>query len=309
MKKKKIIVFGCQQIAVDSINFLAKQRDVEIPLVVTYELPMDKTYGYKSVLEEARKKNLNAIKPDRINESLIKKIEEIKPDVIFSIYYRKIFPKELLNIPSLGCINIHPGLLPYYKGPVPTAWAIMNGEKHFGVTIHYMDYGVDTGDILVQNKYEIFGEETGYELYTRAMKLGAKMLEENFYKILNKEIKPYKQSGAGSYYGRKGWRYIIDWQQKAEDIRNIIRVHARPYNSAESPLLNRYVLMDKASILDNKNYILQGPGKIVDVLSDKRLIVSCADGFLRLDKYDIYPKLTKLEEDIYLKIGNKFGSI
>nr|CAJ71368.1 similar to methionyl-tRNA formyltransferase [Candidatus Kuenenia stuttgartiensis] len=306
MIKKKIVVFGCQQIGVDFIDFLLTREDIEISLVVTYELPMDKTYGYKSVLEEATKRGLKVINPNRITESLIQEIKEINPYVIFSIYYRKIFHRELLKIPEIGCINIHPSLLPEYRGPVPTAWALMNGEKFFGITIHHMDEGTDTGDILVQEQYEIFDNETGYELYTRTMKLGAEMLKRNFYKILNKEIKPYKQSGIGSYYGKKLGKYTIDWQDKAEYIRNMIRVHAKPYNPAEALLLNRYVIINKATIIRDEKYVLQGAGKIVDILEDKKLIVSCVDGFLRLNEYEIFPKLTEIEEEIYLKIGNKF---
>lgn len=308
MNKKKIVLFACQQIGVDFIDFLLTKEDIEISLVVTYELPMDKTYGYKSVLEEALKGGLKVINPNRITESLIQEIKEIRPDVIFSVYYRKIFPSKLLKIPQLGCINIHPSLLPEYRGPVPTAWAIMNGENFFGITVHYMDKGIDTGDILVQERYEIFENETGYELYTRAMKLGTEMLKRNFYKILNKGIKPYKQSGKGSYYGKKPAKYTINWQEKAEYIINMIRVQGKPYNPAEAILLNRYIMINKATIIRDEKYVLQGPGKIVDILEDKKIIVSCVDGFLRLDEYEIFPKLTEIEEGIYLKIGNKFDS-
>lgn len=306
MEKRKIVVFGCQQIAVGFIRFLLAQRDIEIPLVLTYELPLDKTYGYKSVFEEASKDGLNVKKPKELTASVITEIQRISPDVIFSVYYRKIFSEKLLQIPPLGCINVHPSLLPHYRGPVPTAWAIMNAEKYFGITLHYMDKQIDTGDILIQKRFEIFDDETGFELYTRAMKLGVEMLKENFYKILNKELTPYKQSGVGSYYGRSTWRYVIDWQDKAENIRNMIRVHAKPYNPAESLLLNRYMLINKATIVNNEKYTLQGPGKIVDVLEDKKLVISCSDGFLRLDEYEIFPPLTKIEEGIYLKAGNRF---
>lgn len=306
MNKKKIVVFGCQQIAVDFINFLLTLRDVDVSLIVTYELPLDKTYGYKSVIEEFTKKGMNVKMPSSINAAIIREIENIRPDAIFSVYYRKIFPAKVLELPKVGCINIHPALLPFYRGPVPTAWAIMNGEKYFGITIHYMDAGVDTGDILVQKKYGISEEETGYELYTRAMRSGARLLMDNFHKIMEKQIVPRRQKGTGSYYGKMHWRHIIDWKKKAEDIRNMIRVHARPYNTAEALLLNRYVLINKTTVVNGGKYVLQGPGKIVDILKDKRLVVSCADGFLRLEEYDIFPKLSVMEEEIYLKKGNSF---
>ena len=131
----KVVVFGCQQIAVDFIAFL-KSKNVTISLIVTYELPLDKTYGYESVLDKFSSDKIELINPKRVDGDLISKIKSISPDIIFSIYYRKILPNSILKIPRLGCINIHPSLLPKYRGPIPTAWAIERGEKTFGITIH-----------------------------------------------------------------------------------------------------------------------------------------------------------------------------
>ena len=141
--------------------------------------------------------------PPRITKSLIDRVRDINPDYIFSIYYRQILPKSLLSSAKISCINIHPSLLPQYRGPVPTAWTIENGEKEFGITIHLMDEGIDTGDILVQKKYPIIENETGFELYTRGMKLGYELLVENFNKIVNEKIPAIPQVGIGSYFGKK----------------------------------------------------------------------------------------------------------
>lgn len=303
----KVIVFGCQQIVVDFIRYIKDLSYVTIPLIVTYELPLDKTYGYESVFERATEIGLTVVNCDRISESLINNIKIIEPDIIFSVYFRAIFPEALLNIPRLGCINVHPSLLPDYRGPTPTAWAIINGEKEFGITIHYMDKGIDTGDILIQKKDAIGYDETGYELYTRAMKLGAQLLIENFDKIINREIASFKQIDIGSYYGKKTGRYIIDWQQKCDVIRNLVRVHSKPYNPAETMLFNRYILVNKVTVIKDSKYIPQGVGKIVDILPGKKLIVSCVDGCLRLDDYEIFPSLTEDEKKIYFRIGAKFG--
>ncbi len=108
-----------------------------------------------------------------------------------------------------------------------------------------MDEAIDTGDILVQKSYKIGDEETGYELYTRAMKLGADLFKNHFDKIINEKIKPIPQKGIGSYYGKKSGRFIIDWQMPLEKIKNKIRVHAKPFNPAETILFNRYVLVNK----------------------------------------------------------------
>jgi len=300
----KIVVFGCQQIAVDFIKYLLQCPDVEICLIVTYELPLDVTYGYESVLENFANCGLDVRHPSSISTALIHEIKALNPDIIFSLYYRKIFPAKLLSVPRLGCVNVHPSLLPDYRGPTPTAWSILNNEADVGVTIHVMDEGIDTGDILVQQKVAVDENETGYELYTRTMKLGAALLIENFYNIVDQKIQPYKQAKGGSYFGKIEARYVIDWKQRAIQIKNLVRVHAPPYNSAECILLNRHVFVHAVEILVDFDYVVQKPGRIIRVLDGDQLIVSCADSCLLLTDYDVFPALNAVERTIYLKEGN-----
>jgi methionyl-tRNA formyltransferase len=301
----KVVVFGCQQIAVDFIRFIIDRDNVTLSLIVTYELPLDKTYGYESVIDEFSSSEIKVLNPRRVNSELVEEIRGIQPDIIFSIYYRQILPQSLLEIPTLGCINIHPGLLPKYRGPIPTAWAIQNGEKEFGITLHYMDKGIDTGEIIIQEKYNIIHDETGYELYTRAMKLGTQLLKNNFEKFINGNTESVVQKGRGSYYGKKNGKYLIDWQLPAEDIRNMIRVHAEPFNPAEALLFNRYIFINKSKVVYDEKYPEQGVGKIVDIVDGNKLVISCAEGCLLLEDFKIVPELTDEEKEIYFKIGNK----
>lgn len=303
----KIVIFGCQQIAVDFIRYISSLKGITISLIVTYELPLDETYGYDSVIKEFSGSNIEIINPKRVNSELVTKIEAIKPDIIFSVYYRHILPKSLLKIPRLGCINIHPGLLPKYRGPVPTAWTIQNGEKEFGITIHLMDQGIDTGPILIQEKYSINNEETGYELYTRAMVLGFQLLKDNFNNIISGKIQPIAQKGIGSYYGKKNGKYFIDWKNTAEKINNMIRVHAEPFNPAETILFNRYILINKAKVIYDEKIPAQGGGRILEIQDGNKILVSCAEGCLLLVDFKIVPELKDNEKHIYLKIGNKLG--
>ena len=299
---KKLVIFGCQQIAVDFIKYVKDQSNVTISLIVTYELPLDKTYGYESVIENFKDSDIEVLSPRRVTKSLVDHIRVIDPDYIFSIYYRQILPKPLLSLAKFSAINIHPSLLPNYRGPVPTAWIIENGEKYFGITIHLMDDGIDTGDILIQEKYLILKNETGFELYTRGMKLGFNLLRKNFSSIINNKIKPKPQVGSGSYYGKKNGKYVISWQESAQKINNKIRVHSKPYNPAETSLFNRYIFINKAKVIDSAKYPAQGCGKIVDVIENEKLVISCAKGCLILEDFEIIPKLTKQEKKIYIKL-------
>lgn len=302
---KKIVIFGCQQIAVDFIRFLIKQNGVSIPLIVTYELPLDKTYGYESVIENFSNTDLEVISPPRVTESVVDKVRSIRPDYIFSIYYRQILPKSLLSLAKYSSINIHPSLLPEYRGPIPTAWAIERGEKYFGISIHLMDEGIDTGDILVQEKYKIKDDETGFELYSRGMKLGFELLCKNFKSIIENKIIPVPQKGIGSYFGKKNGKYKISWQEDATKINNMIRVHSKPYNPAETSLFNRYIFINRAKVVNDAKYPSQGCGKIVDIIEEDKLVISCAKGCLILEDYTVTPSLSKEERKIYFKIGNK----
>lgn len=302
----KVVVFACQQIGVDFLKFLLLRDDVVISLVLTYELPLDATYGYESVLEFCNENNLNAINPKSVSSDIIKEIISIEPDVIFSIYYRKILPPVLIDLPALGCINIHPSMLPFYRGPVPTAWAIQNGEQQFGITVHLMDSGIDTGPILIQESYEIMQNETGYELYTRAMKLGVKMLVDNFEYIVNPKRLLKPQKGIGSYFGKKNGKCFIDWKMKVSEIKNLVRVHAKPFNPAEATLFNKYFLINKVSIFNIPDKPLQGAGKIVRVFDNRTFVVSCSDGYLLVEDYEVVPDINEQEIKIYLKEGNRF---
>ena len=174
---RRVILFGCQAISIEILRYLALQKDIEVSKVITYEVLSDVSRGQESVITVAEDLGIEMLSPPRVSSDLIEEIRSINPDLIISAYYRKIFPKELIEIPRLGIVNIHPSLLPYYRGPVPTAWAILNNETKFGITIHKVDAGIDTGDILVQSKHDIGDDETGYELYLRAMKLGAKPID------------------------------------------------------------------------------------------------------------------------------------
>jgi methionyl-tRNA formyltransferase len=304
----KVIIFGCQAISIEIMRYLHGRHDIDIPRVYTYEVLSDISRGQESVIDVANELGINIYSPNRVSMNVVNEIKEINPDIIISAYYRKIFPKTLFDASKLGVINIHPSLLPYYRGPVPTAWAIINNEKEFGITIHQVDAGIDTGDILVQKKYDIDEDETGYELYLRAMEKGAKLLIDNFDDIIHNKNKPKKQSPGGSYFGKLNSRVLIDWREKASYIKNQVRVRAIPYNPIETILENKYFFINKVSIIKNNKYPIQVPGKILKVYDDNTFDVSCSNGALHVEEYDVYPPFSKIEKEIYLKAGQSFSN-
>tara|TARA_B110000003_G_scaffold276570_1_gene323985 strand:+ start:2015 stop:2944 length:930 start_codon:yes stop_codon:yes gene_type:complete len=303
---KKVILFGCQAISIEILRFLHAQSDVEVVKVITYEVVADISRGQESIKTVATELGIDVSSPSRISSELVEEIKNAQPDLIISAYYRKIFPKKLIDIPPLGIINIHPSLLPHYRGPVPTAWAILNGESEFGITIHKVDTGIDTGDILVQASYPIGDDETGFELYLRAMALGASLLIKHFSQIIENKIIPTKQSKGGSYYGKLKTRTNLDWKQSAEMIKNNVRIRAHPYNPIETILDNKYFFINKVKVIYKHDFPIQIPGRILKVADDDTFIVSCSDGVVHVLDYGVYPSFTDIEKKLYLKVGRIF---
>lgn len=303
----RALVFGGQQIGVDCLDFLLRQKEIQVLQVVTKESPWDKVYGYASMAEFCRSKKIPVITPENLSPDLIFQMEKMCPDIIFSFYSRHLFPSRLVNLPRFGCINIHPSLLPFYRGPAPTAWALEQGETHFGITIHKIDEGIDTGDILIQQRYPIGNKETGFQLFTRSMKLGTDLFKKNYHKIINQKIKPRKQNGIGSYFGKKDPICFLDWRKTTDEIERLVRVYAKPYNMVRTTLKDRELWIDRICPIRDKKRKAQGSGKIVKVYHDGRLLVSTVDGFIVLEVYEIKPSLKKKEQLSYLKCGTILG--
>src|SRR4051794_19945405 len=160
---KKVLLFTPKDIENGFFPYL-HPRDKIFLVVVTQRTRRDEIYGYRATLDLCREKGVEVHTPKALDDAFLSEVERLAPDLVICAYYPRIFPRRLIDIPPLGCINVHPGLLPEYRGTFPTPWCILNNETEIGVTVHYMNEGIDTGDILVQQRYPILPEETGHEL-------------------------------------------------------------------------------------------------------------------------------------------------
>ena len=304
--KKKIVIFGCQKITYDLINFLLKKKNVELSLVVTYELPHDYIVSGVDIIKLCKKKKIKTKIAKKIDKNIEDSIKNIAPDLIISSYYRKILTKPIWSASKTLSINIHPSILPFYRGPVPTAWMLLNMEKHAGVTIHKIDQTIDGGDILFQKKFKISKSETGYGLYIKSMNEGFSLFKKNFHRLLNSKIKSYKQKKGGSYYGSRDDFDLINWKQKSEEIDALVRMRSYPYNIAQTIMYNRYFFINSIKILNNK-ILIQKPGKILKVNNDGTFIVSTSNGSVLIKDYSVVPKFKNInEKKIYIKKGSSF---
>jgi methionyl-tRNA formyltransferase len=179
------------------------------------------------VKEFALEKNIQVFQPLKIrkNTEFIEKIKELNPDVICVVAYGKILPKEILDIPQYGCINVHGSLLPKYRGAAPIQWSVINGDKETGVTTMYMDIGMDTGDMILKEKVSIGENETTGELWSRLSKIGGELLVKTL-KLIEKGNAPRTKQGEDYTIAPMLDKEIaqIDWNNKtAEQIKNLIR--------------------------------------------------------------------------------------
>lgn len=179
------------------------------------------------VKQFAIEKGLKIYQPQKVrnNPEFIEEIKNINPDVICVVAYGKILPKELLDIPKLGCINVHGSLLPKYRGAAPIQWAVLNGDKTTGITTMYMNEGMDTGDMILKEEVEIGADETTGELWDRLADIGAKLLIETL-ELIEKGKAPREKQGEDFTLAPMLNKEMakIDWEnKKAVEIKNLVR--------------------------------------------------------------------------------------
>lgn len=223
----------------------------------------------------ALKNNIKVYQPVTLkNEEIIDNIKNLKPDIIVVVAYGKILPKEILDIPKYGCINIHGSLLPKYRGAAPIQWSIINGEKITGVTTMLMDEGLDTGDILLKKEIEILEDDTSESLFKRMSCIGADLLVETIELLEKGALNRTKQDEALSSYTRiiKKIDGNIDWNKPSRDIYNLIRGMI-PWPVAYTyTKQNKLLKIYKAKLSDMSSDV---PGKVLNI---DPLVISCGGG-------------------------------
>jgi len=181
---------------------------------------------YTPTKQFAVEKGIKSLQPEKIrkNEEFLNEIRNLKPDIIVVVAYGKILPKELLEIPRYGCMNVHGSLLPKYRGAAPIQWAIINGEKTTGITTMKLDTGMDTGDMYLTEEVEIKDDDTYGSLYEKLKVVGAKLAVKTLDCIVEKTITPKKQPESftiAPMIFKENCK--IDYKNPARTIVNLVR--------------------------------------------------------------------------------------
>jgi methionyl-tRNA formyltransferase len=224
----RIVFMGTPDFAVPSLNALIDAGH-DIPVVITRP---DRQKGRGRVLamtpvkEEALKNDIKVLQPEKIkDEGFIKDLKAFAPEMVVVVAYGKILPGSIIDMPPMGCINLHASLLPKYRGAAPINWAIINGEGESGITTMFMDRGMDTGPILMAETVPIGIDDTAAELHDTLKERGSKLLVKTIDLLSSGAITPTPQDDSKATYAPmlKKEDGLIDWKKGAEEIRNLVR--------------------------------------------------------------------------------------
>lgn len=212
------------------------------------------------VKQFAIENNIPIYQPIKIknNEEFIKEIKELNPDIICVVAYGKILPKEILDIPKYGCINVHGSLLPKYRGAAPIQWAIINGERTTGITTMYMDIGMDTGDMILKEEVEIGEDETTGKLWERLSKIGGTLLVKTI-NLIEQGRAPREKQGEDYTVAPMLSKEMaeIDWNKKSsKDIKNLVR-GLDPIMGAYTFINNKKIKIWKVNIISNEEFSIR----------------------------------------------------
>jgi methionyl-tRNA formyltransferase len=282
---------GTPEFAVPTIKKIAENHEV-LAVYTQPDKPQGRGKKYKSCPVKIAAQELNILvkQPQNIkDEKIIDELRDLKPDAIIVVAYGQILPLSILKLPYYGCINVHASLLPKYRGAAPIHWAVINGEKETGVSTMLMDEGMDTGDILLQEKIKIDKNNTVGDIHDKLADLGAEIIIKTLAMISNNEIKPIKQDNCLVTYAPKLDENVekIEWNDEAENIYNKVR-GLNPWPGAYTRIHNKRLKVWKTELLNN--YSRNNAGKIIDVIPDKGIVIGTGKGELVITELQLQGK-------------------
>lgn len=272
----RIILFG-----EDSFTAIVLQSLIDSKHeVVKVYCPLYDNKIHKRLQLVAEKNNIEFIQVNDVKSvEFIHELASLGPDVIAICHFQKLIAKEIINIPKFGCLNLHPSLLPHYRGMAPQHWPIINGDLFTGITVHFIDEGVDTGNIIIQKRMEILPNEYVSDLQSRMKSVYSTVYVEALEKIADTSSHIEQKHLKGSYYGRlKVKDCIIDESFNINQAYNLIRGVSFPYYGAR---FGQYILWTAEIFNYDANDEL---GFLA--YNEKEAILKLNDGTLKITRFN-----------------------
>ncbi|AXU28594.1 TPA: methionyl-tRNA formyltransferase [Clostridioides difficile] len=299
----KIVFMGTPDIAVPCLQKIIDEKYEILGVVTQPDKPKGrgKKLGMSPVKELAIENNIPVYQPVKARDKeFIDKIKSLNPDVIVVVAFGQILPKGILEIPKLGCINVHVSLLPKYRGAAPINWVIINGEEKTGVTTMYMDEGLDTGDMILKTEVNLDENITAGELHDKMMNIGAETLKETLRLIEEgnapREVQNHEEFSYAPIMNKSLGN--IDFSKSAREIHNLVR-GVNPWPSAYTTYNDVIMKVWKTKVLDEKS--TKDAGTIIDVSKDG-IKVSTIDNVLLIEEIQM-PNKKRMLVGEYIK-GN-----
>lgn len=287
----RVIFMGTPDFSVGALKAIVEAGHEVVLAVTQPDKPKGrgKAMQFPAVKEAALELGIEVYQPRRVREpECIEYLRTYQPEIIIVAAFGQLLPKEILDMPKYGCVNIHASLLPKYRGAAPIQWAVINGERVTGVTTMRMDVGLDTGDMIDQAEVELAADETGGSLFDRLSIVGAKLCVETMKHIEEGTAVYTKQNETESTSTKMIHKKFgkIDWNLPAVAIERLIR-GLNPWPSAYTQLDGKTLKIWQASVVSGGDAFMAGS---VVKASGEELLIQTGDGILALQEVQLEGK-------------------
>ena len=280
----------------ETFKKLINDKEIHISFICARHESTDQTLRDFSV-----KNNIDYFAHENVNsDEFISIIKKYNCDLFVSMSFNQIFKSKIINLTKYKIINCHAGKLPFYRGRNVLNWVLINDEKEFGITVHYVDKGIDTGNIILQKSFQVTDQDNYKTLLNKAYIECANILYDAILMFKKGKVKSYKQSELNleGFYckGRKEGDEILNWNQTSREIFSFVRAICKPGPCARSYLNKKEIKINKVEFLDNAQNHKSTIGTIISKNSNN-FIVKTKDSLI---------KVTEFEFGGSIEIGDKF---
>ena len=305
----KVIFMGTPDFAVGTLKALVEAGHEVVAVVTQPDKPKgrSKELVFSPVKEEAVKLGIEVLQPEKArDEEFVEKLRAYGADIFVVVAFGQLLPKSIIDMPRLGCVNVHASLLPEYRGASPIQWAVIDGREYSGVTTMKMDEGLDTGDILLVRKVKLEKKETGGSLFDRLSDVGAHLLVKTLEGLEAGTITPVKQDDSESTYVKMLHKSFgkMDFNKSAAELERLIR-GLNPWPSAFTYIDGKMLKIWDADVADNISEVQTEevkPGQVV-MVGKNTFTIACGQGYLVVNEVQLEGK-KRMDSGSFLR-GNQ----
>lgn len=296
-----IVFMGTPDFAVPTLQTLIDSKHQVIGVVTQPDKPKGRSgkLAASPVKEKAMEAGIPVFQPEKVrDEAFLHVLRELNPDVIVVVAFGQILPVQVLELPDYGCLNVHASLLPKLRGAAPIQWSVIQGDKESGVTIMQMDEGLDTGDILMVERYTLDEKETGGSLFEKLSELGGPLILKVLEQAENGSLHPIPQKEEEYTYAKMLTKSIgeMDFNKSAVELERLIR-GLNPWPSAYTYLNGKMLKIWEAQVTANETE--HEPGTIIAV-EKQSLTVQTGEGALQISSLQLEGK-KRMDADAFLR--------